>query len=106
MDFFLRGLQAVIGSSALGDIGGSLVLLSGEAELPARLFGAALLLAFLKGGDTVRVLLAGSPLLGTFFLDAFLSVSQDDSGGLVVVLFLDDGGSVEAVVFHNASHVL
>jgi len=79
----LRNLaEAFICISALGDIDCCLATLGWEAESPTRSFGSTLLFTVLKSGDAFGVLLAGSPLGGTFLLNALLGVSESDSSFL------------------------
>ncbi|MCB0368475.1 MAG: hypothetical protein KDD45_03300 [Bdellovibrionales bacterium] len=85
--------NAVFFGSALGDSSSDRVSAS-EAEFPARLFGAAFVLALLNGGEALRVLLACGVLIGAFLLDAILDgVGYGDSCR---------GHLVEAVVVNNA----
>ena len=90
-------LEAVVLGCALGNIGGLVVLLSSEAELPAGLLGSALLLAVLEVGDALGVLLTSSPLIWALLFDALLGVSYGNSSGLDLV---------HAVMVNNALDIL
>jgi len=45
------------------------------------LLGSAFLFAILESWDAFRILLACSPLVGAFFLNALLRISKDESSG-------------------------
>jgi len=68
---------------AFSSVDRGLASLSWQAEGPARCLSSAFLLAILKGGNALGVLLAVSPLSGAFLLDALLDVAElGNSGGL------------------------
>jgi len=69
-------LEAIIGSSTLGNINSSLIVLASKANFPAALLDSALFLAILKSRGALVVFLACSPLIGALLFDAGLGVSE------------------------------
>lgn len=53
----------------------------------------------MEGGDALRVLLASSPLVGTFFFDALLRISNSYSSGKLIqtIVFNDTSPKVNSV---------
>ena len=66
-------------SSTLSNIIRSWITLPSQTHLPTAFFSTTFLFAILKRRNTFRILLAGSPLLRTLFLDALLWVGQNKS---------------------------
>ena len=74
--FRFRLRKASICSCALGDGCSRAISSFTETKLPTSLSSSALLLAFLKGGNALGVLLACGPLIGAFFLNTLLRISN------------------------------
>jgi hypothetical protein len=72
---FRDDAEAVIFLGAFGNVNGSLVSLGAEAEGPAGGSSSAFLVAVLNRGHAFGVLLASSPLVGAFLLDARQGIS-------------------------------
>jgi len=66
--------EAIVGLCAPSNVNSSLAAFSGQAQSPAAGLSATLLLAVLEGRNALRVVLAGSPLVGTLLFNALLRV--------------------------------